>query len=448
MEKASTKFLYRVYTQFARYGFWKENKFSMAGNFLIYALILTACLGLDSFRSMVYQLFSLLLSLFAISAILSFKSPKGLLAKRILPEFATAGTPVSYTILVENRAGQPKKGFEIRERFSNAIPSLQTFANTREPHEHLRNPWDRKLKVQRWQWLIRQKENAVVTRRPVPNVPPESRVAIRTELTPLNRGYVYLKGFTFFKKEPLGFMRAFYHTTNEARLLVLPRRYHVPELDLPGSRKHHTGGIALTSKVGNSDEFISLREYRPGDPMRLIHWKSFAKTGKLIIRENRDEYFVRHALILDTHAPEGATQGFETAVSLAASYVSNLGTGESLLDLFFAGNQVYHYASGRGLLGNTKFLEILALIQPTKDNSFAPVSRALLKYRKRLSGCILILNCLDNERLDFLNNLKANGITTTAFLVADANTEHPRAPVHLVDPNNIEASLNKAGQIP
>ncbi|WP_319574061.1 hypothetical protein [uncultured Desulfobacter sp.] len=134
MEKASTKFLYRVYTQFARYGFWKENKFSMAGNFLIYALILTACLGLDSFRSMVYQLFSLLLSLFAISAILSFKSPKGLLAKRILPEFATAGTPVSYTILVENRAGQPKKGFEIRERFSNAIPSLQTFANaTRNP---------------------------------------------------------------------------------------------------------------------------------------------------------------------------------------------------------------------------------------------------------------------------------------------------------------------------
>lgn len=420
----------------------------MAGNFLIYALILTACLGLDSFRSMVYQLFSLLLSLFAVSAILSFKSPKGLLAKRILPEYATAGTPVNYTVLIENRTGRPKKGFEIRERFSNATPSLQAFANTREPHEHLRNPWDRKFKVQRWKWLIRQKKNAVVTRRPVPAVSPKGRVTIQTELTPLNRGYIYLKGFTFLKKEPLGFMRAFYHTTSEARLLVLPRRYNVPGINLPGSRKHHTGGIALTSKIGNSDEFISLREYRPGDPMRLIHWKSFAKTGKLIIRENRDEYFVRHALILDTHAPEGATQGFETAVSLAASYVSNLGTGESLLDLFFAGNRAYHYASGRGLLGNTKFLEILALIQPTKDNSFAPISRAVLKYKKLLSGCILILNCLDNERLDFVNNLKANGITTTAFLVADTNTENPSGPVHLIDPNNIEASLNKAGQIP
>jgi len=440
--------LYRVYARFAGYAFWKKNKFSMAGNFLFYALILTACLGLDTFRSMVYQLFSLLFSVFAVSAILSFKSPKGLFAQRILPEYGTAGTPVSYTILVENRTSRPKKGFEIRERFSNEIPSLQAFANAREPHEHLRNSWDRRLKVQRWQWLTRQNQNAIVTRRPMPTVPPESRVAVRAELTPLNRGYIYLKGFTFLKKESLGFMRAFYHTTNEARLLVLPRRYHVPELNLPGSRKHHTGGIALTSKVGNSDEFISLREYRPGDPMRMIHWKSLAKTGKLIIRENRDEYFVRHALILDTHAPDGANQEFEAAVSLAASYVANLVTGESLLDLFFAGNRAYHYASGRGLLGNTKFLEILALIQPTKDNSFAPVSQALLKYKQRLSGCILIFTCLDNERLDVLNSLKTNGITTTAFLVAGANSVPPSGSVHLVDPNNIEASLNKAGQIP
>ncbi|WP_321418249.1 DUF58 domain-containing protein [uncultured Desulfobacter sp.] len=448
MEKRSTTFLYQAYARFARFGFWRKNKFSMAGNFLIYALILTACLGLDTFRSTVYQLFSLLLSVFAVSAALSFKPPKGLWAKRILPEYGTAGTLVSYTILVENKTGRLKKGFEIRERFSNATPSLEAFANTREPHEHLRNPWDRKLKVHRWNWLTQQKQNAVLARSQVPVVPPASQVSIQTELTPLNRGYIYLKGFTFLKKEPLGFMRAFYHTTCEARLLVLPRRYRVPELNLPGSRKHHTGGIALTSKVGNSDEFISLREYRPGDPMRLIHWKSLAKTGKLIIRENRDEHFVRHALILDTHAPEGATQAFEVAVSIAASYAANLVSGESLLDLFFAGNRVYHYASGRGLLGNTKFLEILALIQSTTDKDFAQVSRAVLKYKRLLSGCILIFTCLDNERLDFLNNLRANGITTTAFLVAGEHEPAPGSPVYLIDPNNIEAGLSKAGQRP
>lgn len=436
-----------MYTRLGRLVFWKKNKFSMAGSFLIYALVLTAVLGLDTFRSMVYQLFALLFSIFAVSNALSFKSPKGLFAKRILPEYGTAGTPVRYTILVGNRTNFAKKGFEIRERFSSDIPSLQRFSDAREPHEHLRNLWDRKLKLQRWKWLIRQQHNAVARSLKVPVVLSERRVAVRATLTPLNRGYIHLKGFTFLKKEPLGFTRAFYHTTCDARLLVLPRRYTVPKLSLPGSRKHHTGGIALTSKVGNSDEFVSLREYRPGDPMRLIHWKSLAKTGKLIIRENRDEHFVRHALILDTHAPQGATQEFETAVSIAASYVTNRITGESLLDIFFAGNRVYHYASGRGLLGNAKFLEILALIQPTQENAFAPVSRAVLKYKQRLSGCILIFTDLDSERLDFLNNLKANGITAIAFLVAGKNAVYPGGAVHRIDPDNVETSLNRAGQI-
>lgn len=443
MEKASTRFLYRVYVRFAKYGFWKKNKFSMAGNLLIYALILTACLGLDTFRSMVYQLFSLLFSLFAVSAILSLKPRKGLFAKRILPEYGTAGTPVRYTICIENRTDHVKKGFQIRERFRSAIPSVHAFANTREPLEHLRNPWDRKLKVQRWHWLIRQEQNAVVTRMTVPTIPPEGHVDIPAELTPLNRGYIYLNGFTILKKEPLGFMRAFYHTPCDARLLVLPRRYNVPQINLPGTRKHHTGGIALTSKVGNSDEFISLREYRPGDPMRLIHWKSFAKTGKLIIRENRDEHFVRHALILDTYAPRNPTDEFEAAVSLAASYVSKLVTGESLLDLFFAGNRVYRYDSGRGLSGSKKILEILALIQPAAEKSFAPVSRAVLKYTALLSGAILILNSLDKDRLEFINNLKANGIATTTFFITDTNVKNTHKDVHYLDHHQMQVGLNK-----
>ena len=115
-----------------------------------------------------------------------------------------------------------------------------------------------------------------------------------------------------------------------------------------------------------------------------------------------------------------------------------------MLDIFFAGNRIYHYASGRGLLGNTKFLEILALIQPTKENAFTPVSRAVLKYKQRLSGCIVIFTGLDNERLDFLDSLKANGITTTAFLVANDSAVSPGGAVHRIDPDNVEASLNRA----
>jgi uncharacterized protein (DUF58 family) len=59
----------------------------------------------------------------------------------------------------------------------------------------------------------------------------------------------------------------------------------------------------MASNIGQSEEFVSLREYRRGDPPRHIHWRSWAKAGKPIVKEFEDEFFVRHALVLDTFTP-------------------------------------------------------------------------------------------------------------------------------------------------
>ena len=37
----------------------------------------------------------------------------------------------------------------------------------------------------------------------------------------------------------------------------------------------------------------STRKYVPGDPVRLIDWKAFARTDQLLIREIRDEASAR-----------------------------------------------------------------------------------------------------------------------------------------------------------
>ncbi len=41
-----------------------------------------------------------------------------------------------------------------------------------------------------------------------------------------------------------------------------------------------------TQTAGDTDEPGQIREYIPGDPIRRIHWKLSAKTGRLLIREN------------------------------------------------------------------------------------------------------------------------------------------------------------------
>ena len=49
---------------------------------------------------------------------------------------------------------------------------------------------------------------------------------------------------------------------------MLPRRYAVPLLTLPGAQKYQEGGVAFAFNVGQSEEFVALRDYRHGDPLR------------------------------------------------------------------------------------------------------------------------------------------------------------------------------------
>jgi len=108
--------------------------------------------------------------------------------------------------------------------------------------------------------------------------------------------------------------------------------------------------VALASTIGEAEEFVGLREYRPGDPLQRVHWKSFARTGKPIVKEFQDEFFERHALVLDTSTDRGEDIAFEEAVAVAASFVYAIDTQECLLDLLFVGAAVHTYTGGRGQL--------------------------------------------------------------------------------------------------
>src|SRR6185436_5709140 len=132
---------------------------------------------------------------------------------------------------------------------------------------------------------------------------------------------------------------------------------------LPGSRRYQQGGVALASSVGDSEEFVGLRDYRPGDPLQRIHWKSFVRAAKPVVREYQDEYFERHALVIDTFAKGGDERLLEEVVSIAASFAYTIETRECLLDLMFVGAHAYSYTAGRGQLSPGGLLEILAGVQ-------------------------------------------------------------------------------------
>jgi uncharacterized protein (DUF58 family) len=251
----------------------------------------------------------------------------------------------------------------------------------------------------------------------VPPLPPKGSVGVNMELLPLKRGVLRFAGATIARPDPFGLFRAFVKVPAPQSTLILPKRYLLPSFALPGTMEYQRGGVALASNVGHSEEFVALRDYRRGDPLRHIHWRSWAKVGKPIVKEFEDEFFVRHALVLDTFCDHPLSDMFEEAVSVAASFACTILTQESLLDLLFVGKEAYSFTSGRGLARSDQMLEILASVRPCVDKGFDSLEHLVIQHADNVSGCVCVMLAWDKERREFVRKLESLGVPVLALVI-------------------------------
>jgi uncharacterized protein (DUF58 family) len=322
-----------------------------------------------------------------------------------------------YALVLRQRSARAQTGLAAREALADPRPTAAAFAAAREPHEARRNRFDRAVGYPRWIWLVRRNVRAEAREQPVPALPPAGAVEVTAELTPRRRGYLDLAAVMLSRPDPFGLFKAQRRIPAPQRLLVLPRRYPVPPLTLPGARRFQPGGVSLAGSVGDSEDFVSLRDYRPGDPLRRIHWRSWARTGRPIVKEHQNEFFVRHALVLDTFTGPERLPHLEAAVSVAASFAVAVPTQESLLDLMFVGDRAYTFTAGRGVGHVDRMLEVLACVEACPAQPFAALARAVATREAELSGCIVVLVDWDEPRRAWLRDLAARGMPVLALIV-------------------------------
>ncbi len=418
----------RIGTGFQRYlhanyrGFYAlkhtfQDRFTRAGFLVIAGIVASGALGIDTNLTVTYQAFSFLSVLLLTAIATSRISLPRVAVERRLPRYGTVGSPLRYTVRIVNQRPWVQAGVTFSERLADPRPSLHEFCTITEPGEEKRNWLDRRYAYYRWTWLIGLNQQAIPGEHAIPAIPPGGEAEFPAELLPLRRGVLRLNSVTINCPDVFGLFRSFVRVPASAKVLILPRRYPLPAIALPGAVKYQQGGVSLASSVGESEEFIALRDYRPGDPRRHIHWKSWAKTGKPIVKEFQDEFFVRHALVLDTFSDEPFSELFEEAVSVAASFACNLQTQDSLLDLMFVGPEAYCFTAGRGLGQAEQMLEVLAAVRVTNDTGFGALPRAVLDRVGGLSGCVLVLLSWDERRQAFVKRLRQLGIPLRVLVV-------------------------------
>jgi uncharacterized protein (DUF58 family) len=406
--------VYLLYRLFAWARYRLTRRFTPAGLMALGAMIVAAMMGPDTDNNVTYQVFALLFFLLVVAVTTGWLFRGRFAAVRVLPQFGTVGNPLTYTVRLRNLSPRPQSGLVLLENLADPRPSFAEWLAVQRAEE---------MRLRSFRISQPRRTNpfkaAAVREAPVPAVAPGEEAEVRVELTPVRRGVLRFNGVTVARADALGLFRAFRKVSAPQSALILPRRYPLPPLALPGSLKYQDGGVALASHVGQSDEFVALRDYRYGDPLRHIHWRSWAKAGKPVVKEFEDEFFVRHALVLDTFGVAAHSEAFEEAISVAASFACSIQTQESLLDLLFVGPQSFCFTAGRGLAHADQMLEVLASVQPCRHQPFRALEHLVINHIQAVSGCVCVLLDWDDERREFVRKLRMQGLPVLVLVIRD-----------------------------
>jgi hypothetical protein len=408
--------LYRIYWWSSSLRFWAIRRFTPAGLAVVAGLWLSAVLGTDMDQTMVYEAFTLLLAWLAVAFCGSWFFRARFAGQRRLPRYGTVGQLLHYTISLNNHTAKVQVGLSVREKLADPRPSFAEFAALIEAQELQ----SRSFTLSRTSSRLRF-QPALIKEATLPAVPAGQQVEVQAELMPFQRGVLRFCAITVARRDPLGLVNGLLDVALPQSVLILPKRYPLPDLAMPGTSEYQQGGVALASSVGESEEFVSLRDYRPGDPLRHIHWRSWARMGHPIVKEFEDEFFVRHALILDTFSNYSTNPVFEEAVSVAASFACTIPTQESLLDLLFVGLQAFCFTAGRGLAHTDQMLEILASVRVCREKTFDELEHLVLAHVGAVSGCICVLLAWDERRQHLVQKLVHLGLPLRVIVITETD---------------------------
>ena len=211
------------------------------------------------------------------------------LLRTISPQIVTAGQPASVELALSNDARTPTGVLLLEERLPYVLGTRPRFVL-----EGMGHGWRRHAHYQ-----------------------------VRSEL----RGQFEIGPMTVRVSDPFGLVelgRAF-RSTN--RLTVTPRTVPLPVIPLGGAWTG-SGDNRPRAFASGSAEDVTVREYRRGDDLRRVHWRSSARVGELMVRREEQPWQSRATVFLDnratSHRGQGAASSLEAAVSAAASIAIHL----------------------------------------------------------------------------------------------------------------------------
>ncbi|NIK60470.1 DUF58 domain-containing protein [Kribbella shirazensis] len=228
--------------------------------------------------------------------------------------------------------------------------------------------------------------------------------------------------------DPFGLVETSRNFTRSQYLLVTPRVHRLPDVRL-GADRAGSGENRPRAIAAAGEEDATVREYRDGDDLRRVHWRSTARRGELMVRREEQPWQSRCALFLDartiSHHGHGPSSSLEWAVSAAASigidrmrrgYVTTMLGGPTTLSAITQRTS----AAVHQPLSQQQLLTECATVEEHKYAEIAPLL-TVDRHVQEPSLVIAVLGACSADDVVALNRWRTSQATGVALLLDAAS---------------------------
>jgi uncharacterized protein (DUF58 family) len=261
---------------------------------------------------------------------------------------------------------------------------------------------------------------------------PKETVTLSYELECRRRGYYQLGPLVLSSGDLFGLRTQERRIEQPDHLLVYPRIVPLTSLALPAQTPF--GAIASKQHLyEDPSRMIGVREYRSGDSLRDIHWKTTAATGALQVKRFQPAISIEAHILVNLNRHEytlaRAEPASELAIVVAASIAHHLvekrqtvGLSCNGMDPLATEGQAIHLPPRKGREQLAEVLDVLARVKLGEQVPFADVLQQANLYLHWGGTAVVVTADADDALFDTLVRMKRSGFHVLLVLV------DPRSP--------------------
>lgn len=258
---------------------------------------------------------------------------------------------------------------------------------------------------------------------------PRSALNLKYRCQCPRRGRYEIGPFSIYLFDPWGlfFFKKTFFLYSE--LYVYPRTFHIPKFPPLVKGTVPWFGIGTSRVSGDEHEFYGIREYKPGDPIKRIHWLSTARKNKLIVKQFQHQVFFRATIIFnldkDKNFGEGKESVAEYTIKIAASVAKYFIERNVSVEIIAHIGEIAHIPFNKGAEHLEDIFRLLTIAQAESKISLDELFQEFAPYIPSDSSLIVIMLDQDWEFLPAMLSLKARNISLIPLILIASSFLHP-----------------------